>query len=69
MPVNRDDLTFLKTLISLNSQTSRYKHEMKRVVELFKDSQIPTVATARKLIDLLGSKNKKTNIKGLELLE
>jgi len=50
----------LNTLIALSPQTTRYKNEMKQVVEFF------TVATTRKIIDLLGSKNKKTNIKGLE---
>ena len=42
---------------------------MKQVVELFKERKIPTVATAREIIDLLSSKNKKTNIKGLEHFE
>ena len=42
---------------------------MKQVVELFKERKIPTVATAGNIIDLLRSKNKKTNIKGLERFE
>ena len=42
---------------------------MKQVVDLFKERKIPTVATARKIIHLLGPKNKKTNITGLERLE
>ena len=69
MPTKRQEITFLNTLITLSPQTNRYKIEMKQVVELFKERKIPTVATARKIIDLLGSKNKKTNIKGLERFE
>ena len=69
MPTKRQEITFLNTLITLSSQTNRYKNEMKQVVELFKERKIPTVATARKIIDMLGSKNKKTNSKGLERFE
>ena len=69
MPTKRQEITFLSTPITLGSQTNRYNNEMKQVVELFKERKIPTVATARKIIDLLGSKNKKTNIKGLERFE
>ena len=36
---------------------------------MFKERKIPTVATARKRIDLLGSKNKQTSITGLERFE
>ena len=67
--VKRQDITFLNTLITLSPQTNRYKNEMKQVVELFKERRIPTVATAKKIIDLLGSTNKKANIKGLERFE
>ena len=41
---------------------------MKQAVELFKNRQIPTVQTSRKAIDMLASKSKKTNLKGLERL-
>ena len=69
MPTTRQEITFFNTLIALSSQTNRYKNEMKQVIELFNERKIPTVATARKIIVLLGSKNKKTNIKGLERFE
>ena len=68
MPNKRQEIAFLKKLITLSPRTNIYKYEMKHVVELFKERKIPTVEKARKLIDLLGSKNKKTNIKGLERL-
>ena len=68
MPTKRQAMIFLNTLITLSSQTNRYKNEMKQVVELFKERKIPTVATARKIIDLLGSKTK-TKTKGLERFE
>ena len=48
MPTQRQEITFVNTFITLSSQTGRYKNEMKQVVELFKERQIPTVATARK---------------------
>ena len=69
MPTRRQEITFLNTLITLSSQANRYKNEMKQVVELLKECRIPTVATARDIIGMLGSKNKKTNIKGLERFE
>ena len=68
MPAKRHEIAFLKTLITLSTQTNRYNNAMKRFVDLFKERKIPAVATARKN-DLLGSKNKKTNIKGLERFE
>ena len=69
MPSKRQEITFLNTIITLSSQPNRYKNALKQVVELFKERKIPTVATTRKIIDLLGSKNKKTNINGLERFE
>jgi len=69
MPTKRQEIKLLNTLITLSPQTNSYKNEMKRVIELFKERKIPIVATAWKIVDLLGSKNKKTNIKGLERLE
>ena len=69
MLTKRQEITFLNTLITLSSQTYRYANEMKQVVELFKERKIPTKTTARKILDLLGSTNKKTNIKGLERFE
>ena len=68
MPVKRQETAFLNTL-TLSPQTNIYNNEMKQVVDLFKERKIPNVATARKIIDLLGSKNKKTNVKGLERFE
>jgi hypothetical protein len=62
----KTEIRLLNALITVSP--SKYKHEMKQVVELFKDRQILTVQTARKTIGLLASKNKKTNIRGLELL-
>ena len=59
MPTKRQEMTFLNTLITLSSQTNRYIIEMKQVVELFKERKIPTVATARKITDLLGSKTRR----------
>ena len=45
------------------------RNEIKQVVELFKERKIPNVAKTKKIIDLLVSKSKKTNIKGLERFE
>ena len=59
MPIKKQEITFLNTLITLSSQTNRYKNEMKQVVELFKEWKIPTVATAREIIDSLSSKTKR----------
>ena len=58
MPIKKRDITFLNTLITLSSQT-RYKNEMKHVVELFNERKIPTLATSRKIIDSLSSKTKR----------
>ena len=63
MPTKRHEITLLSTLITLSPQTNRYKKEMKQVLELYKEHKIPTVATARNIMNLLGSKKKKTNIK------
>ena len=60
IPSKRHDITFLNTLITLSPQTNRYKNGMKQVVELFKERKIPTLATARKIVDMLESKDKKT---------
>ena len=69
MTTKRQEITFPNTLITLSSQTNTYKNEMKQVVELFKERKMPTVATARKIADLSGSTNTKTNINGLEKSE
>ena len=63
MPTKRQNITFLNILITLSPQTNRYNNEMKHVIELFKERKIPTVATARRIIYLLGSKNKQNNVK------
>ena len=68
MLVKKSEITFSNTLTTLTSRPT-YKNEMKQVVVLFKERKIPTLATARKIIDGLGSKNKKTNITALERLE
>ena len=59
MPTKRQEITFSNTLITLSPQTNICKNEMEQVVELFKEHKIPTVATARKVIDLLGSKTRR----------
>ena len=67
--VKKAEVNLLNALITVSPDKNKYKNEMKQVVELFKDRKILTVQTARKVIDKLSSKNKKANVKGLELLE
>lgn len=65
--VKKKDINFLKNYISTFSG-KKYKNEQHQVVQLFEQRKINTIQTARKIIDQLGSKNKKTNISGLEKL-
>ena len=70
MSIKKKDITELNNLVSIISTLgTKYKPEMKQVVQLFQDRNIHTKREAVKTIKMLASSGKKTNIKGLERIE
>ena len=67
MPIKNKDIKHIQAFVSTFQH--KYKNEMNRVVELFKERKIETMREAMKTIELLGSKGKKKNIQGLERIE
>ena len=70
MSIKKKDITELNKLVSIISTLgTKYKPEMKQVIDLFQERKIHTKREAIKTITMLGSSGKKNNIKGLERIE
>ena len=67
MPIKQSDITYLQA--HAFAQLPKYRKEMQQVVELFKERKIETRREPQTTIELLGSKGKRKNVKGLERLE
>ena len=59
----------IQSLNALIPPRSKYSTEMKKVVKLYEERHIHSLREAEKTIDKLASKNKQSNIIGLERLE